>query len=181
MDRPPQRFETERLIVRAPRLEDGPALVGAIAESLEDLRPWMPWAQRTPTLAEQGDHLRQVRARWDAGEDFPLYLFDKATDEFVGGSGLHRFDWSVPRFEIGYWVRSSRIGRGYATEAVRGVAQLAFETLAARRVEIRCSDRNERSWRVAERAGFELEGILRSDAREVDGRLRDTRVYARVR
>lgn len=42
-------------------------------------------------------------------------------------------------------------------------------------------DRNERSWRVAERCGFQLEGTLRNSARTVDGQLRDTRVYAKVR
>jgi RimJ/RimL family protein N-acetyltransferase len=181
MNRPPQRFETERLVVRAPQPGDGPAVVDAIAESIGELRPWMPWAQRTPSLAEHEAHLREILARWTAGDDFPMYLVDKVTREFVGGSGLHRFDLSVPRFEIGYWVRSSRVGQGYATEAVRGIAQLAIDSLGARRVEIRCSDRNERSWRVAERAGFELEGILRHEAREADGSLRDTRVYARVR
>ena len=178
---PPRRFETERLIVRAPELGDGPILVAAITESLEELQPWMPWAQSTPTLAEHEEHLQKVLARWDAEEDFPLYLFDKITGEFVGGSGLHRFDLSVPRFEIGYWVRTARVGHGFAAEAVRAIADTALGPLGAHRVEIRCSDRNERSWRVAERAGFEFEGTLRHEAREVDGQLRNTRVYARVR
>jgi len=87
----------------------------------------------------------------------------------------------VPSFETGYWVRSSRARRGYVTEAVRAISDAAFATLGAARVEIRCHDRNERSWRVAERAGFTLEGVLRSERRHLDGSLRDTRVYARVR
>ena len=181
MRTPPRRFESERLTLRAPQRGDSPALVAAVTESLEELRPWMPWAQGVPTLAAQEEHQRQVLERWDAAEDFPLYLFEKASGEFIGGSGLHRFDLSVPRFEIGYWVRTSRVGCGFAVEAVRAIADLALGDLQAHRVEIRCSDRNERSWRVAERAGFELEGILRHEAREVDGSLRDTRVYARVR
>ena len=54
-----------------------------------------------------------------------------------------------------------------------------FEKLKANRVEILCADRNERSWRVAERAGFPLEGILRNNCIE-NGELRDTRIYAKV-
>ena len=86
----------------------------------------------------------------------------------------------MPRFEIGYWVRTSRVGRGYVQEAVRAIARMAFDVLGAARLEILCNDRNVRSWRVAERCGFTLEGVLRSHAREVDGTLRDTRVYARL-
>jgi RimJ/RimL family protein N-acetyltransferase len=89
-------------------------------------------------------------------------------------------DWSVPRFEIGYWVRRCFVGQGYITEAVRGVTRFAFETLGARRVEIRCDARNERSRRVAERSGFELEATLRNHAVAVDGELRDTLIYARL-
>ena len=49
-----------------------------------------------------------------------------------------------------------------------------------RRIEIRMDDRNERSWQVAERCGFELEGILRNYARREDGSLENTRIYAKI-
>ncbi|HEU6455225.1 MAG TPA: GNAT family protein, partial [Roseateles sp.] len=57
---------------------------------------------------------------------------------------------------------------------------LAFDTLRAQRVEIRCDVRNTRSRAVAERCGFELDGILRRDALAVDGSVRDTAVYSRT-
>jgi hypothetical protein len=47
---------------------------------------------------------------------------------------------------------------------VRALARLAFDTLDARRVEIRMDDNNASSWRVAERAGFTLEALLRFDS-----------------
>ena len=156
-------------------------MLDAIRESMEALRARMPWAQQIPTLEEQLAHARESRRRFEAGEDLTLYVFEKASGLFVGGSGLHRIDWRVPRFEVGYWVRARFLGRGYATEAATAVSEAAFDQLGARRVEIRCDDRNLRSARVAERAGFALEGTLRQEARHVDGSLRDTRVYARVR
>lgn len=179
--KPPARLESARLVLRRPQVEDAPAVVEAIAESFEELRKWMAWAQHVPGLDEQEARLREGGARFDAGEDFVFFLFERESGLYLGGTGLHRFDWSVPRFEIGYWVRTSRVGRGYATEAVHALSALAFEGLSAVRVEIRCNDRNERSWRVAERAGFALEAVLRSYEREADGTLRDTRIYARVR
>lgn len=176
----PELLESERLLLRCPGAHDAPAVLDAIRESFEDLHAWLPWAERIPTLEEQRVHARDARRRFEACEDFTLYLFERASGAFVGGSGLHRIDWSVPRFEIGYWVRAGRQGRGYAREAARALAAAAFERLGAARVEIRADPENARSRRVAEAAGFELEGILRRDKRQ-RGVLRDTAVYARIR
>ena len=61
------------------------------------------------------------------------------------------------------------------------LARLAFDVLDARRLEIRMDDRNERSWKLAERAGFTLEALLRFDSVTPAGEPRSTRIYARVR
>jgi ribosomal-protein-serine acetyltransferase len=87
----------------------------------------------------------------------------------------------VPKFEIGYWVRTRFEGQGYISEAVVGITQFAFDLLGARCVEIRVDDRNERSWRIPERLGFALEGLLRNEMRDVEGKLCDTRLYAKIR
>ena len=94
---------------------------------------------------------------------------------------MHRIDWNVPKFEIGYWLRRSLHGRGLMTEAVIGIKDFAFEHLNARRVEIRCDARNEKSSAVARRAGFDLEGVLRHDARDHHDELRDTLIFSLVR
>ena len=176
----PDSFETERLTIRSPMPGDGVELQAAVAESLDDLRPWLAWATHIPTVEEEEEAVRRGRARFLTREDLWLLLFLKGTHTLVGGSGLHRMDWDVPSFEIGYFVRSRFAGQGYITEAVRGVTRFAFETLGARRVEIRCDARNQRSRRVAERAGFELEATLRNHAVAVDGELRDTLIYVRL-
>jgi RimJ/RimL family protein N-acetyltransferase len=177
----PEEIETERLIVRAVRPGEGAGINAAVVESIEELKPWMPWAQTVPTVEESEVHGRKAHAKFHAREDLIYRGWLKGTDTFVAGSGLHRIDWSVPKFEIGYFVRTSMAGKGYVTEVVHAMERLAFETLSAERVEIRCDDANERSWRVAERCGFKLEGVLRCDSRGTDGAVRDTRVYSRVR
>jgi RimJ/RimL family protein N-acetyltransferase len=67
------------------------------------------------------------------------------------------------------------------TEAVKGIADFAFTQLEARRVEIRCDARNEKSAAVARRAGFDLEGHLRHETRDHNNALRDTLIFSRVR
>ena len=177
----PQQFETERMIVRCPMPGDGPGMNAAIVESINELRPWMPWAQTTPSVEESEAQSRRSHAKFMAREDLTFRGWLKDGGAFAVGSGLHRMDWNVPRFEIGYFVCTSLARRGYVSEMVRALERLAFEQLKAHRVEIRCDERNERSWRVAERCGFELEGVLRCDGRATDGSLADTRVYAKVR
>lgn len=177
----PDHFETERLLIRAPRFNDGPMLYEAVQESLQELKPWMPWAHNEITAEGEEGIVRRMCVNFMAREDLPLFILNKTTGAFIGGSGLHRFDWSVPRFEIGYWVRTSCRGKGYITEAVAGITNFAFEHLFAERVEIRMDDRNERSWRIAERCQFKQEGTLRNDARAEDGGLRNTRIYSMLR
>jgi RimJ/RimL family protein N-acetyltransferase len=180
MDRIPYPLEllTERLVIRTPAESDAAQLVEAIAETIDRLRPWMPWADHIPTLAEAAENCRQAEQAFRAGRDHRVHLFLRDSLTFVGGSGLHRIDWSVPKVEIGYWVRDSCTGKGYITEAVRELSRYALEELEANRVEIRMNATNAKSRGVAERLGFTLEGILRNHARGMDGSLRDTCIYA---
>ena len=166
----PEQFETERLIIRAPQPGDGKAINDAIRESLEELRPWMPWARVVPSIAESETFARESALRFRNREDLLLCLFRKSDGLYLGGSGLHNIAWDVPRFEIGYWIRTSALGQGYVTEAVNGITNMAFDKLNAVRMEIRCDARNQRSAAVALRAGYTLEARLQKESRDPDGR-----------
>ena len=172
---------TERLILRPPALQDAAAIQQAVEETYEALHRWMPWAAEPQTLEQTREYIEGAAQRFEAGEDFPAAVFLREGGAFVLGSGLHPRNWAVPKFEIGYWCRASLQGQGYTTEAVRALSVLGFEALGAERIEIRCDARNQRSRRVAERAGFRLEAVLRNDDRANDGSLRDTLVYVRLR
>jgi RimJ/RimL family protein N-acetyltransferase len=175
----PEEIRSKRLRLRAPHSGFAADMNQAIRESIDELRPWMDWAQEVPTLEQSREQQLRAREAFLAHEDLQLVLF--RGDRLVGSSGLHRIDWSVPKFEIGYWVRTPDARQGYISEAVATIARFAFESLSARRVEIRSSVQNRRSRAVPERLNFELEGILRNDSREPHGELRDTAVYAQVR
>jgi RimJ/RimL family protein N-acetyltransferase len=180
----PERLDGERIVLLAPRAGTGAELAVVIGQSLSQLRPWMPWAQEAPTAESSEAVVRRMQADFIARRDLCFQIYARRPDgspgRMLGGTGLHRMDWAVRRFEIGYWIRPEVSGQGHVGEAVRLLTALAFDQLAARRVEIRCDARNLKSRAVAERGGFQLEGILRNEALGVDGRPRDTCVYARV-
>jgi RimJ/RimL family protein N-acetyltransferase len=131
-----------------------------------------------PSIEETEEHCRQARARFLLRDDFQLLLFLKDSDLLVGCSGLHRIDWTVPKFEIGYWCRTSLTGKGLISEAVHTITVFAFDVLDAHRVEIRSDNKNQRSYRIPEKLGFVLEGTIRNDGRNSKGELRDTRIYS---
>lgn len=177
----PYSFETERLTIRGPLPGDAARIREAVLESQKELTPWMPWAIDVPSERDYEIRVRNGQLKYMAREDMWMILFLKGTDTVIGSSGLHRIDWSVPKFEIGYWVRTGYVGQGYITEAVNGITSFAFDTLGAHRLEIRCDVKNTPSAAVARRAGYSLEGTLRNDARDHFGQLRDTYIFARLR
>ncbi|WP_316570285.1 GNAT family N-acetyltransferase [Neobacillus sp. YIM B06451] len=176
----PCEFETERLLIRLPKPGDGKAVFDAIQASIQELKPWMPFAKIEQTEEDVEANIREAYAKFIKREDLRLLVFDKQSGVLIGSSGLHRIDWSVPKFEIGYWIDSRYSGKGYMTEAVQGIFDFAVSQLSAKRIEIRCDSRNVKSRAIPERLGFQLEGILRNDVLSVDGDLRDTCVFAKI-
>jgi len=176
----PGQIETERLIIRAAQPGDGAVFNTALHASLEHLSPWLAWVTPPPTPEQSEESCRLAHERFLRNEDLMALIFRKDCGSLVGGSGLHDADWETGKFEIGYWGHAAFGGRGYITETVRALADHALEKLGANRVFLTTDDRNTGSWKVAERAGFTLEGILRNERLDIAGSLRDTRVYARV-
>lgn len=179
----PVPIQTPRLTIRECRPGDGPSLLAARLESDTDLRPWMPFARLgAPTLEDCELSVRQAYARFILREDLRLTAFDRVSGDFVLSTGLHRMDWSRRIFEIGYWVRSSRAGQGYVTEAVNALTRYAFDALAATRVSIHCNVENRRSRAVPKRLGFRQEAVLANVDRYAGESIacRDEAIYARV-
>jgi RimJ/RimL family protein N-acetyltransferase len=179
----PESFETERLVIRAPRPGDGVVWYAAMLASVDDSSPWTTWQKEIGNLEAAEKRLRENRVKWAQRAEFHVLVFEKAGGAFVGGNGLHHVDWRVPKFEIGYWTVPALAKKGYATEATRAMAALAFDVLKAKRVQIRCEPGNVRSRRVAERAGFVQEATLKNDIPPLNEgeEARDAIVYAMTR
>jgi RimJ/RimL family protein N-acetyltransferase len=178
----PEEFTTERLLIRKPLPGDGKAVFTAIQASLNELKQWMPWAHTNQSEQDIEANIRDSIAKFITREDLRLHLLDKVTGEFIGSSGLHRINWEVPKFEIGYWIDTRHSGKGYITEAAEAITCFAFSELHAKRVEIRCDSTNTRSRAIPEKLGFTLEGILISDSISIGTKEpRDTCVFAKTK
>jgi RimJ/RimL family protein N-acetyltransferase len=178
MHRLPKEVRTARLLLRSPVEADVAALTEVIQRSHEELKPWMGWAQEPQQIEQTRKFCTESQSHWQASSALNFLIVKKEGGEIIGGCGYPRLDWGVPKFEIGYWCCTDQVGHGYVSEATFALARHAFEALGAARVELRMDDRNERSWRVAERLGFSHEATLNNEVRAPDGSLRNTRIYA---
>lgn len=176
----PEEVQTDRLILRAPRFGDGIVVNEAILESFDALRQWLSWAVTIPSVEETEENVRRNRSKFLLREDFMFYLILRETGAYLGTCTLKAVRWEFRLFEIGYWLRTSALGKGYMTEAVEGLTKFAEQYLAANRIEILCEDTNMASRRVAERCGYQLEGVLRQHYINPQGEIRNDCMYARI-
>jgi RimJ/RimL family protein N-acetyltransferase len=161
MNDAPYRIVTERAVARCWEPRDARLLKEAVDSSLDELRPWMPWAYDEPqTVEAKIQLLRSFRSQFDLGENFIFGLFSRDESEVVGGSGLHRRV-GEGAFEIGYWIRSSRAGVGLATEVAAALTRVGFELCGADRIEIHTEPENERSTAIPGKLGYVEEARLR--------------------
>lgn len=117
----------------------------------------------SPYTADHGStFLAMAIAGWQAGRDFVFAVVDPETDALLGACGVHQRPDRDGAAEIGYWIGSGARGRGVATRAVVMVARWAVVDVGFPRIELIADVDNHGSIRVAERAGFHREGVLRS-------------------
>jgi len=175
----PPRIETERLVLRPWLAEDLEALHDALTESVEHLKPWIPWATpKAPTHEQTEARLGIWLDEFINGDTFLYAAFDRSDSTLVGGIGF------FPRIgpgalEIGYWMRLSRAGAGFATEATRAMTSAGLRVRGVERLEIHLDPANVSSRRVPEKLGYRLLQIRDEDA--PDGGTRRTAVFELTR
>jgi RimJ/RimL family protein N-acetyltransferase len=95
-----------------------------------------------------------------AGRELALAIVD-TDDRVLGAMGMSKFDWSGMTAEIGYWMAPESRRRGFGARATRMLAEWGITALGLERIELLANPANEASQRLAERAGFTREGVLR--------------------
>ncbi len=175
----PMPIETPRLILRNVLPGDGKVMFEAKEESFDELQKWMPWAKELGTAEDSELVARKSFAQFILREDIMIMAFEKETGKKIASTGLHRMDWDRGYFEIGYWVRNSETGKGYATDIANALTRYAFGALGAKKVSITHAGGNEGSRKIIEKLGFESMGIIKDDIALNDGSMADHHWYAR--
>lgn len=178
-DFPEVRISAGRLDIR----EFGPADVGLVSEVLQG-GGWLPLSTALVGASDTGypadvdwwlaDAVHEPRRD---GTGLNLMMLAREDDQIVGWIYLTDVDRYARSAEIGYGVRPHARGRGFATEALVAVSRWALTAGGLQRAWLRVDTDNLASVRVAQKAGFTLEGTLRRASLEEDG-LHDVAVLA---
>ena len=164
------------LLLRKPRESDAP-------RALELARdPEVAWWNPTRVMQTVADALDWCRdgADWSDGTHATWHAEDETTGLLVANVSLFAFDHDDLTCKIGYRVHPDARGRGVGRAAVTAVAEWALADRGLARVQLEHSLANVASCRVADAAGFALEGTLRSAHRLPDGSRCDAHVHGRV-
>jgi ribosomal-protein-serine acetyltransferase len=153
---------------------DAPELHALIERNRERLARWIAWA---PEQTPQDTHAFIGRARAKEQEGSGLSRAVIAAGRVAGVVGIS-VDRSNHSAAIGYWLDLASEGKGVMTAAVAALVDDGFDRYRLVRVEIRADVENRASRAVAERLGFQLEGVLRQSYRVVDERYSDDAVYS---
>ena len=144
------------------REEDVDALVRCL-DGEEEIVRWLDAIPQPYRETEARAWVEHSSSAWQEGSSAPFAVTDATTGDLVGSVG---FGWVGDRDEhvgeVGYWMRRDVRGRGLTTRAVRLVSEWALRELGCGRLQLRADERNLPSQRVAEKAGFTREGVLRS-------------------
>jgi RimJ/RimL family protein N-acetyltransferase len=159
------KLEDEEVLLRPFGEDDIPAIVAACQD------PEIPRWTGVPSPYTEDDaraFLRQV-------EETAFAITDRRSGELIGAIGVREVDQA--NAQIGYWVKREARGRGVATRALGLVSRWALEELGAGRVQLFTEPGNVASQRVAEKAGFVREGVLRRYL-NIQGERRDGVIFS---
>jgi len=149
---------------------DLPAIERAASDA-EILR-WFDLHTRSPR-----DYLAAKRDAWTEGTGASFAICDATLpDTCLGHVFIERDDHG--RGSVGYWLLEDARGKGRATRAVRLMASWALPEMRLGRLQLHTDAENAASQRVAERAGFSREGVLRAYDDRRDGTRADAVVYS---
>jgi RimJ/RimL family protein N-acetyltransferase len=160
------------IVLRSWRIEDVPAVAAACRDP--EIPRWIPFI---PSPYTDEDARAYVQGCIDAPERRHPFAITSADDGRLLGS----IDMGVNTMRtghVGYWVAAEARGAGVCTTALRALARWAIEELQLERLELLTDPDNVGSQRVAEKAGFQREGLLRSHLLHRDGRRRDSVMFS---
>ena len=167
-------LKTKGLILRPWELDDAPAIVDACRDP--EIPRWLPMVPSPYGEEDAQSFIGLAHDNWERGEVYNFAIVDAGNRRLAGSIAVRIRPFSTGVF--GYWVAREARGRGVATEALLTICRWSVDTLDMKRLELLTDPDNLASQRVAEKAGFQREGLLRSSLEYRDGRRRDSILFA---
>ena len=182
---PKEKLVAERIYLQKPDVtfEYAYKMFEAVDQNRSHVLPWLEWALPEKTKRAEDDFIFALEADkdWREGKRFEYAIYDKKTDEYLGGLGvMMKGEEKNKRCEIGFWLVKHACGQGLMQEALKLVED-EFFSLGLERLVIRNVTENIKSKHVAERAGYCFEGVQRHGSySSVLKKFRDVNVFSKI-
>jgi ribosomal-protein-alanine N-acetyltransferase len=152
-------LETERLVLRALRMEDADFI---FQEWGDPLVTYYMWDEDPLQTREQAEEMLQPLRDPEQMPGFKWWgIESKAEGKLIGTCGYCKWDRQHRHAEIGYDLWPDYWGQGLMPEALWALLRYGFQEMELNRVEATTHTENRRSQRVLEKLGFQREGVLR--------------------
>jgi RimJ/RimL family protein N-acetyltransferase len=172
---PDPSLAADGVVLRPPREGDAAWIARSCNDA--DIARFVEGMPSPYTEADARQFLARAKEWWESGTR-AVFVIEGAVDgDALGLVELHLVSHDQDLGSIGYWVSAETRGRGAASAGVRLVSRWAFRDLGLQRLQLTTDPDNAASQRVAERAGFTREGLLRAWLPTKDGR-RDSVMFA---
>ncbi len=135
---------------------------------------------KNKTINDTKSFIVEVIEKAEKRISFPFVIVNEKA-EMVGYIDIKNIDWNIPKAEIGYFIDRDYEGKGISRKAVSKILEYCFDVLKLRKIFLRTHEANISSRKVAEKNGFEVEGIIRSDYKTTDGTVVDLMYYGLVK
>ena len=175
---PLKSLETDRLRLRKVKLSDAEAIFREYAQDPE-VTKYVSWRAHSD-IEETREYVRMCLLAWDVGKAFHWVIERNDNKQAIGMMIARAGD---EKWELGYVLARRYWGRGYMTEAVKGLIAWALKQRHIYRIWAVCDIDNVASARVMEKAGMVREGTLRrwSVHPNISPEPRDSYCYAIVK
>ena len=157
-----------------------PMLFKVASDSKSEVGIWMPWCHADYKIEETKEWVNFQQTAWKDKMEFSFAIFENDNNYFIGGCGINQINWMHKIGNLGYWVGTKFIGKGFATAAAKLVAEFGFKDLELNRIEIVAAKENFASQRVAEKAGATKECIARNRL-NIGDKVHDAFVYSLIK
>ena len=175
------RLDTERLIIRDFKADDKEVLY-QISNNPEVLKSFHHHKGSLPM--EEVEEWISASIR-DSGREprrhYSLGIESKDLEKLIGHVGLGNVDYKYRKAFLGYFLHPDFWKNGYASEAVTGLIDYAFNVLNLRRIEAYSDFDNNKSQNFLKKLGFAEEGVLRENYQKYTGEVTDTKIFGLLR
>jgi RimJ/RimL family protein N-acetyltransferase len=167
-------LRADGIVLRPWRLDDAPAVTAACQDP--EIARWIPLIPIPYREEHARGFLEDTVRRFESGEGYAFAVLEAETGALAGSIAVRVQTFSSGH--IGYWVARESRGRGIATTALKALCRWAVDELDLKRLELVTDPENIASQRVAEKAGFQREGVMRSALEYQDGRRSDSVLFS---